>query len=56
MAAMFIEDIIAKLKRGELRIPAFQRGFVWSPDDVAFLMDSIYKSYPFGGVLLWRTR
>lgn len=56
MSSLFIEDIIAKLKRGELRIPAFQRGFVWSPDDVAFLMDSIYKSYPFGGVLLWRTK
>ncbi len=56
MAAMFIEEIVGKLKRGELRIPAFQRGFVWSPDDVAFLMDSIYKSYPFGSVLLWRTK
>lgn len=56
MTALFIEDIIAKLKRGELRIPAFQRGFVWSPDDVAFLMDSIYKSYPFGSILLWRTK
>lgn len=43
-------------KRGELRIPAFQRGFVWWPDDVAFLMDSIYKGYPFGSVLLWRTK
>lgn len=56
MAALFIEEIVGKLKRGELRIPAFQRGFVWSPDDVAFLMDSIYKSYPFGSVLLWRTK
>ena len=56
MAALFIEEIIGKLKRGELRIPAFQRGFVWSPDDVAFLMDSIYKDYPFGSVLLWRTK
>ncbi len=56
MAALFIEEIIGKLKRGELRIPAFQRGFVWSPDDVAFLMDSIYKGYPFGSVLLWRTK
>lgn len=56
MATLFIEDIIGKLKRGELRIPAFQRGFVWSPDDVAFLMDSIYKGYPFGSVLLWRTK
>jgi hypothetical protein len=56
MATLFIEEIIGKLKRGELRIPAFQRGFVWSPDDVAFLMDSIYKDYPFGSVLLWRTK
>lgn len=56
MTALFIEEIIAKLKRGELRIPAFQRGFVWSPDDVAFLMDSIYKYYPFGSILLWRTK
>jgi uncharacterized protein with ParB-like and HNH nuclease domain len=55
VSALFIEDMIAKLKRGELRIPAFQRGFVWSPDDVAFLMNSIYKSYPFGSILLWRT-
>ncbi|TIS61283.1 MAG: DUF262 domain-containing protein [Mesorhizobium sp.] len=56
MAALFIEEIVGKLKRGELRIPAFQRGFVWTPDDVAFLMDSIYKDYPFGSVLLWRTK
>lgn len=56
MAAFFIHEIVAKLRRGELRIPAFQRGFVWTPDDVAFLMDSIYKGYPFGSVLLWRTK
>lgn len=56
MGALFVEEIVAKLKRGELRIPAFQRGFVWMPDDVAFLMDSIYKYYPFGSVLLWRTK
>lgn len=56
MATFFIEEIVGKLKRGELRIPAFQRGFVWSPDDVAFLMDSVYKGYPFGSVLLWRTK
>ena len=56
MAALFIEAIVGKLKRGELRIPAFQRGFVWSPDDVAFLMDSIYKSFLFNSFLLWRTK
>lgn len=41
--------------RGQVRIPAFQRGFVWEPDRVAFLIDSIYKGYPFGSLLFWRT-
>lgn len=44
------------MPRGQVRIPAFQRGFVWDPEMVAFLMDSIYKGYPFGSILLWRTR
>lgn len=56
MDHLLIDEVVAKLKRGELRIPKFQRGFVWKPDDVAFLMDSIYKQYPFGSILLWRTK
>jgi hypothetical protein len=39
-----------------LRVPAFQRGFVWDANMVAFLMDSIYKRYPIGSLLVWRTR
>lgn len=41
---------------GEVRIPAFQRGFVWEMDRVAHLLDSIYKGYPFGSLLFWRTK
>jgi hypothetical protein len=41
---------------GRIRIPAFQRGFVWDAERVAFFMDSVYKGYPFGNLLLWRTR
>ena len=48
----FIDEIIA----GQIRIPAFQRGFVWEPERVAQLMDSIYKKYPFGALLFWRTK
>lgn len=51
-----IRDIISKIQDGIIRIPAFQRGFVWDADDVAFLMDSIYKGYPFGAIQLWRTK
>ena len=29
---------------------------MWDADRVAFFMDSLYKGYPFGSLLLWRTR
>jgi hypothetical protein len=56
MPELTIREILDLVPRGQIRIPAFQRGFVWDPDQVAFLMDSIYKQYPFGSLLLWRTR
>jgi len=56
MSDFSIRDILNQVSKGNLRIPAFQRGFVWDSDSVAFLMDSIYKSYPFGTIQLWRTR
>ncbi|MDG4764422.1 DUF262 domain-containing protein [Solwaraspora sp. WMMD406] len=51
-----IRQLIAGISEGRVRIPAFQRGFVWDPDRVAQLMDSIYKGYPFGALLFWRTK
>lgn len=53
---LFINDLIAQIVHGRLRIPSFQRGFVWDADRVAHLMDSIYKGYPFGSLLFWRTK
>jgi hypothetical protein len=50
-----IDKIISRVRSGELRIPGFQRPFVWEPQQAALLMDSIYKGYPFGSILLWRT-
>lgn len=51
-----IRTIVEAVARGQIRIPAFQRGFVWGPERVAYLMDSIYKSYPFGSLMFWRTK
>ncbi|WP_247527510.1 DUF262 domain-containing protein [Bradyrhizobium sp. 199] len=51
-----IRKIIEELMAGRMRVPNFQRGFVWDPERVAYLMDSIYKGYPFGSILLWRTK
>ena len=52
MSDISISDILNKGQEGVIRIPAFQRGFVWDTDSVAFLMDSIYKGYPFGTIQL----
>lgn len=56
MDSITIREILDQILRGQIRIPAFQRGFVWEPDRVAYLMDSIYKKYPFGSLLFWRTK
>lgn len=56
MEGYSIRKIIDKITSGEIRIPSFQRGFVWEEDDVAFFIDSLYKGYPIGAVLFWRTK
>lgn len=56
MQTLTIRQLVEQIHRGQVRIPAFQRGFVWDPDHVAYLMDSIFKGFPFGSLLFWRTR
>lgn len=53
---LFIQELVAQVNSGNIRIPSFQRGFVWDADRVAHLMDSIYKGFPFGSLLFWRTK
>lgn len=53
---VMISELIHKINDGQIRIPSFQRGFIWDADRVAHLMDSIYKGFPFGTLLLWRTK
>lgn len=50
-----IRGLIERVLSGTIRIPKFQRGFVWEAENVAFLMDSVYRGYPIGSVLFWRT-
>ncbi len=51
MPELSIRKIIEKTLSGEIRIPSFQRGFVWEPEKVAFFIDSLYKGYPIGSLL-----
>jgi hypothetical protein len=50
-----IRKIIDRVISGEIRIPAFQREWVWTSQQVSFLLDSIYKNFPIGTVFLWKT-
>lgn len=46
---------IESLMKKKYQIPTFQRDVVWEKDNVKKLWDSIYKFYPFGSILTWRT-
>lgn len=50
-----IDKVIKNIDNGDIRIPAFQRGFVWKPTQIIELLDSIVKNFPIGSVLLWNT-
>ncbi len=50
-----LDTVLDSIKRGELRIPKFQRPFVWRPEQMTTLFDSIEKGYPIGSLLVWQT-
>jgi hypothetical protein len=50
-----ITTYLETLRRGQYQIPTFQRDVVWDRDRVKRLWDSIYKFYPLGSILVWRT-
>jgi Protein of unknown function DUF262 len=51
-----IEDLMSEVQRGRLRIPPFQRKFLWTRKDAWWLLDSLYRGYPVGTLLFWNTR
>jgi hypothetical protein len=50
-----IRTLIDKIDRGDIRLPEIQRGYVWKPPKIAGLIDSLYRRYPTGSLLLWET-
>lgn len=43
------------IERGELRLPEMQRQYVWRATRVRDLLDSLYRDYPSGAILVWDT-
>jgi len=50
-----IERLLTNMEEGEIKLPAFQRGFVWKQSQVLDLLDSIANDYPIGTILLWNS-
>lgn len=54
-SAQKIDKLIKRIDEGDIKIPAFQRGYVWKQVQVLELLDSILTEYPIGSILLWKT-
>jgi len=50
-----IHTLVDMYKRGELRLPEIQRHYVWRATRVRDLLDSLYRGYPSGSILMWET-
>ena len=50
---MKINELVAKIERGDIRLPEMQRQYVWRSTRVRDLLDSLYRGYPSGSILTW---
>src|ERR1700752_5015198 len=50
-----VGNLVSMIKSGELRLPEMQRRYVWPATRVRDLLDSLYRSYPSGTILVWET-
>lgn len=50
-----VTTLVSQISRGEIKLPEIQRGYVWKPTQVARFIESLYRCYPTGSLLFWRT-
>lgn len=48
-----LKDVFDELENGNLKIPKFQRGYVWERSKIVKLLNSIYTQYPIGSFFIW---
>ena len=48
-----IRELIDQYASETIMLPEMQRGYVWRKKQARDLLDSIYKDYPSGSILLW---
>ncbi|PIV53781.1 MAG: hypothetical protein COY53_05390 [Elusimicrobia bacterium CG_4_10_14_0_8_um_filter_37_32] len=53
---LFLNEIINRARNDQgatLLIPDLQRPYIWNPNQVVLLIDSLVRSWPFGTFLTW---
>lgn len=50
-----VRELVDKVQRGELALPEMQRRYIWPATRVRDLLDSLYRGYPSGTILVWET-
>lgn len=49
-----VETLLSRLERGDVEIPNFQRGFIWTSRQAARFIESLLMGFPVPGIFLWR--
>ena len=47
-----VGDLLTDVKNGRIGLPDLQRPFVWPDNKVRDLLDSMYKGFPIGYIML----
>src|SRR6266496_4829502 len=50
-----VGSLVGMIESGELQLPEIQRRYVWRGPRVRDLVDSLYRGYPSGSILVWET-
>jgi hypothetical protein len=51
-----LASLLSDVERGNIKIPVFQRQYIWTDEQIISLLDSIYRGYPVGSLLMWSTK
>ena len=52
---VFLGNLVERVAAGKIRVPRFQRAFVWRQTDLHDLLDSVLRGFPIGSILVWET-
>ncbi len=52
--SLSVSAILGLIKAGDIAIPEIQRPFVWKKKQVRDFLDSLYRGYPTGYLIIWK--